>query len=144
VVPTARKIMSTPNSGKRSFALSNVPDARSSGVYFMRAPARKRQRLLPQVTASQPQNGVTSLFTFTHDMHLNLPQPRQNAAASRDALPDPFDEAVAPMDPLPCPESVNKRDERIPRPTTGQSGKVCRSSHRRLLLIRRLNRGKTK
>jgi hypothetical protein len=143
-VSTAHKIMSTPNSGKHSFALSNVPDGKSSSVYFMQAPARKCQCLLPQVTAGQPKNGVTTLFTFTHDMHLTLPQPQQNVPTSQDVLSDPFDEAIAPMDPLPCLELVNECHASIPRPMTGRSGKVCCSPHRCFLLIQSLDRGKTK
>jgi hypothetical protein len=122
-------VMSRTPAAKRPFKLTNIVEAKPSEPYFTRAPVCKCQRMLSRVVDSTLRNARSSLFTFTHDMQLNLPTDVCETVTTQ------FTEAnILEGEPQPPSEIIDlnaaySAEEVTLRPTTGHSGKVLSWDH---------------
>jgi hypothetical protein len=96
------------------------------------------------VVDSTPGNAGSSLFTFIHELKLNLTMKACETVTTQ------FTEAqILKGEPQPPNEVIDfnlghSAEDSTPRPTTGHGGKVFPFHHTRCTLITVVNRGKTR
>jgi hypothetical protein len=74
---------------------------------------------------SMPKGTASSLFTFTHDLQLNLPSHMSVPATTNFNEADLFEVQLQPPEQAINPNPASAFKEGAHRPTTRRSGKVC-------------------